>query len=122
MIEFDEELIRNHYIENIEKLSSGTPLTPWEMINYFCRWQFDSFKSAYAALKEENDKLRAENERLKKSIEQLANFDEKEFKRQWCIRGVGMPMDHGSAHGARCFHHWFVTPVIKDLRGADAPR
>ena len=69
--------------------------------------------------KKELEKLRAENERLKESVEQLANFDEKEFKRQWGIRRVGMVMDHGSVNGAMCFHHWFVTPVIKALRGAD---
>jgi len=73
-------------------------------------------RDGYAEMYKE---LRAENERLKESVEQLANFDEKEFKRQWGIRRVGMVMDHGSVNGAMCFHHWFVTPVIKALRGAD---
>lgn len=47
-------------------------------------------------------------EEMEKINQGAREFPEKDFKNQWVIRGIGMPLPLGAVQGARCYHEWFV--------------
>lgn len=71
---------------------------------------------AYDAIEAE---LQRELRKVQKLVENLREFNEREYRRQWAIRGVGMGMPEDATHHARCYHHWFVTKAVRELEAID---